>query len=618
MTVFIILSSLLFVFYLQTGAFMLWKNREAPLNRWFFGIALYLAIFSFINLILLNKDGAGTQTYFLRLAGYGALTLLLFRFHSLLTGYPRNRVVQDVLFFFFLLFGVGLSLFLFTVLYSFDSSRLYLLQDWFWTSQFVFMVHYGLLAALAVLVLIMFYHWRKNIVWRKQKKRLLIVLPLVLFYGIVLLFSDLFISDSEVLYYLRMPQFFLIPWFITIGYGFVQYRFLPPDPAKASRKLLLELKQVLFFCDEDGYVLETNPFAAQLTGRRIAEIRGVNVSQLFIEDGEIIELLLEAKINDDVGPLSVMLRSRDGMNIPVLLAATTLKDKFNDQYGIAIYGTDQREALALKEEINRLKEIETSLQNISGDLELQVEKHTEELRQSLEATRLKIIERKRVEESVKMEINDMEVMMEEIQSRVKNNINIILNLLRLKSSKTAPLEVRIREKTLYQRINTILLLNNQVLTNENYGLVAFRRFIDSLVDAYRDPLEDIEKIKIEINSASALLWVDQAIPLALVANELINNSIHHAFVNKTDKDAVLKVVFSIADSNVCTLEVHDNGSGFAPENHLTGNEYSGLQLVRMLVEDQLNGSLEIDQDNGVRARIMFPLDQQRQGHIGVN
>ncbi len=620
MTDFTILSSLVFVFYLQTGIYMLWKNPEAPLNRWFFAITLYLALFSLINLLFFVKGAMEVQIVYLRFAGYGALFPLLFRFNLLLTGHPRNSLKHDILFFFFIFFGGGLSLFMIAVLYSFDQSRLHLLEDWVWTNQIAYGLHYGLLLILTVSFFIAFNNWRKKQLWRKQKRRILITVVAINVFAVSLILSDFFISDPSVTYYMRMPHYLLLPWFATIGYGFIHYQFSPPDPAKASHKLLLELKQLLFFCDESGTIFEINPYVAQLSGRQMSEIKGIRIPQLFKEQLKITNLLNETRINGEGGLIYVNIKSQNGMSIPVSLSATSLEDSFGDRFGIAIYGTDQREAIALQEEINRLKDIETSLKTISGDLELQVDRHTEKLMKSLVATKQKMIERKLAEESIKAEINNMEVMMKEIETRVKNNIQIILNLIRLKSNTDSSSTDQIRERILYHRINTILLLNNQVLTDDKYGLVDCGRFLESLADTYCDSWQMNAKIYININATSTLVWVDQALPLAMVANELLNNAIRHAYHNNKDKNTepVINIVFSITDSNICTLEVQDYGPGFNPGDFLSDNDYSGLNLVKLLVEDQLNGSLELDHDKGVRALISFPLDQKRQGHIGVN
>lgn len=617
MSVFVIVSALTFVIYLQTGAYMLWKNPRAQLNRWFFIVSLYLAFYS-VGSILLNEPFEGIYADFVRKSGWGVSFMLLFRFHSVLTAYPRNRVYHDLLFFFFIVFGAGLSLFLYVVLFSFDQSRLHLLEDWVWTNQIVDTVYYLVMLVFLISLAFMYVSWRKGTAWKKEKQRFLVFFIFFAFFGPALIIIEHLTPEATFMNYVRLPHVYVLPWFAGISYGFVNYRFLPQDPAKASRKLLLELKQVLFFCDHQGFVIESNPYSVQLIGKSAHEIRGSNVIQLFL-DADKIENLIRKTINQDMsGQEMVTLKSRNGTGIPVSLSTTVLRDRFGDEHGIVLYGKDQRDTIALKEEINKRNLIEVSLQSMSGDLELQVEKNTEALRTSLNETTLKIADRKRTEDAIKAEIADMEVMMDEIHTRVRTNIEMILALLRLKDKEGVATEIQTSESTLRKRIHTILLVNNQIQTHDSYGLVNFKGFLISLRELYEDSLTQDRQIKMDITAATDLIWVDQAIPLAMVANELINNSIRHAFVNRKDSDPELKIVFSIVESSVCKLQIKDNGCGFIPENQFAGDDYSGLQLVKMLVIDQLNGSFVINSENGVCVLITFPLYQKRQGHIGVN
>ncbi len=618
MTAFVVVSALTFVLYLQTGAYMLWKNPQAPLNRWFFGLSLYLAVYSLGSMLLLSEGIEGMYASFVRKSGWGFLFMLLFRFHAILTGYPRNRLYHDILLFFFISFGAGLSLFLYAVLFSFEPARLYLLEDWFWTNQFVDAVYYLVMFVFLVSIAFMYLHWRKGVIWKKEKKRFLIVFLVFTFLGPASIILAGFMPEYAVMNFVRMPQVYALPWFVSVSYGFVYYRFLPPDPAKASRKLLFELKKILFFCDRQGSVLETNPYTLQLTEKNTSEIKEINVRNLFVDHDKIEKMIQKTIIGGEGKAEMVTLRTPDGRGIPVLLSATLLLDRFGDEYGVALYGTDQRDAVALKQEIKKRKVIEDSLQVMSGNLELQVENHTDAFRRSLNETSVKIEARKKVEETVKAEIADMEVMMGEIHTRVKNNIGIILSLLQYKQKKFYSPKSRVREKALFQRINTILLINQQILTHDSYGLVNFKSFLESLVNEYHESSKKSEKVTISLRAAKGLIWVDQAIPLAIVANELINNSIQHAFVHKPASNANTEVFFSINKSHNCLLQVKDNGCGFPTTVQSSEKDYSGLQLVKMLVEDQLSGSFLIEQKEGVFASVSFPLDQQRQGHIGLN
>lgn len=618
MTVYILISALIFVLYIQTGTFMLWKNPQANLNRWFFVLSFYLALYSLGSMLLLNDGIESVYADFIRKSGWGVLFFLFFRFHSVLTGFPKNRLYHDVLVFFFLVFGGGLSLFLYAVMFSFSPERFYLLEDWFWTNQFVDMVYYLVMFVMVVSIGFMYLHWRKGAVWKKEKQRFLVVYLFFVIVGPVTIFMGVLFPEQAVLDFFRMPHVYALPWFVSVSYGFVHYRFLPQDPAKASRKLILELRQLLFFCDQRGIVMETNPFAAQLIGDRINKIRNSHVKDFFVDKQEVVELIQKVSQDEQGGPLQVRLRNSNGEHIPVLLSATLLIDRYGDHYGVALYGKDHREAIDLKKEINRRRNIENSLKSMTGNLMDQVEKQTVDLRRSLDAINLKIAERKSVEETMKLEIADMEIMMGEIHTRIRKNIGIILALLALKKKGGESFGFLKRENTLYQRVNTILLVNNEIHTDDSYGMVNFKNFLKSLMAVYSESWMQKNQIKMELRAVSDFIWVDQAVPLAMVANELINNAVIHAFNGFTEKPPIIKVVFDVKDSERCLFMVRDNGTGFNDKGREGINEYSGLQLAHMLTEEQLSGNFRIETNDGVCATVSFPLYQKRQGHLGIN
>jgi two-component sensor histidine kinase len=100
--------------------------------------------------------------------------------------------------------------------------------------------------------------------------------------------------------------------------------------------------------------------------------------------------------------------------------------------------------------------------------------------------------------------------------------------------------------------------------------------------------------------------LEQAIPCGLIVNELLSNSLEHAFTDK--RPGVVQITLR-ADGDKCTLSVGDNGRGLPPELDPIHATSMGLQLVRLLVE-QLQGALQVDRSQGARFTIAFPLKTQ--------
>jgi two-component sensor histidine kinase len=92
-----------------------------------------------------------------------------------------------------------------------------------------------------------------------------------------------------------------------------------------------------------------------------------------------------------------------------------------------------------------------------------------------------------------------------------------------------------------------------------------------------------------------------ATPLAVVLNELMQNAVDHAFPEGT-QGAQVSVQLHREDDHV-VVDVVDNGAGLPPEFSLEGSQGLGLSIVHALVTGELDGSIEMESDNGTRVRV---------------
>ena len=111
------------------------------------------------------------------------------------------------------------------------------------------------------------------------------------------------------------------------------------------------------------------------------------------------------------------------------------------------------------------------------------------------------------------------------------------------------------------------------------------------------------KIKLNTNIEDIHIGFDKAIPCGLIINELIVNSLKYAFPK--DREGEIKIVFRAINSNEIELSVSDDGVGIPAEIDIRETESLGLQLVHILAEDQLEGSIELALDKGTAFRIRF-------------
>ena len=129
----------------------------------------------------------------------------------------------------------------------------------------------------------------------------------------------------------------------------------------------------------------------------------------------------------------------------------------------------------------------------------------------------------------------------------------------------------------------------------------FNELIGELVENYNTRPEGIRCI---LNVDNLYLTLDILIPIGLIANEIIINSIRHAF--KDCDDPEIRAELRLSGENDIVFRISDNGSGFAEELASGEGGHLGLEIVRALVI-QLKGNMSIDCTKGTGFLIRFPL-----------
>lgn len=193
------------------------------------------------------------------------------------------------------------------------------------------------------------------------------------------------------------------------------------------------------------------------------------------------------------------------------------------------------------------------------------------------------------------------VAIQEIHHRVKNNLQNMASLLRLQMRRVDhPLLKGAFTESIHRILSMALVY--EFLANESLDDVEVKELCARIMKISLNDLSTSERsITTEITGSSLRLPSTQAVTLTLIINELMSNALKHAF-SGCQKGNV-SVEFSDCGSEVLLL-VRDDGNGFQPKEGESG--HLGLQIVKVLVEEKLNGSLSIKQEQGTVALIRFP------------
>ncbi len=209
-----------------------------------------------------------------------------------------------------------------------------------------------------------------------------------------------------------------------------------------------------------------------------------------------------------------------------------------------------------------------------------------------------------IEERTRTE-KEKEVLLREIHHRVKNNMQVISSLLKLQSGRIEDKRSVEMLKESQDRIRAMALVHEKLYESKDLANVDFDEYIKYLVQTlFRSYEINREKIRLKLNIERVKFNIDKAIPCGLIVNELVLNSIKHAFADGDRGEIEVSLLF--INENEVELTVSDNGVGIPEEMDLKNSGSLGLKLVNILT-DQIDGKLYLDRSKGTKFQIRFKM-----------
>ncbi|MBW2596211.1 MAG: PAS domain S-box protein, partial [Deltaproteobacteria bacterium] len=213
-------------------------------------------------------------------------------------------------------------------------------------------------------------------------------------------------------------------------------------------------------------------------------------------------------------------------------------------------------------------------------------------------------ERKHAEEKIKRSLREKETLLSEIHHRVKNNMQIIISLLSLQSKDIADERALSLIKNCEDRIRSMSLVHEKLYSSEDLSRIDFSDYVESMAARlFQVHRVDSRVVSFSSHIKNVSFNIETAIPLGLIANELISNALKHAFPEGR-KGKIAVELTQDKKTEEYILTVTDNGVGFPEEIDYRNSETFGLQLVDMLTE-QLHGTVELDRSKGTSFKITF-------------
>ncbi|HWR25397.1 MAG TPA: PAS domain S-box protein [Methanosarcina sp.] len=341
-----------------------------------------------------------------------------------------------------------------------------------------------------------------------------------------------------------------------------------------NRSLIEASLDPLVTIGSNGKIMDVNGATELITGYSRNEIIGTDFSDYFTEPEKARTGYRQTFIKGEVRDYPLEIQHKDGHLTPVLYNASVYRDEAGKIIGVFAAARD-------------------------------------------------ITERKKAEELLKLKLGEL-ARKREIHHRIKNNLQVISSLLdlqaeRFKGRKTVQTsEVLEAFKESQERVVSIALIHEELHEGGETDVLNFslylKRLVENLFQIYKLGYENISlNMDLEEN---IFFDMDTAVPLGIVVNELVSNSLKHAFPNRVKGKIVIKlfrqkitetemsgiVKGSYIKGTKFILIVSDDGIGISEKIDIRNSDTLGLQLISILV-DQLEGELELKRDNGTEFTI---------------
>jgi two-component system, sensor histidine kinase PdtaS len=196
-----------------------------------------------------------------------------------------------------------------------------------------------------------------------------------------------------------------------------------------------------------------------------------------------------------------------------------------------------------------------------------------------------------------------ELLLKEIHHRVKNNLALTINFIKLQKFKIKDKNIIDALSNIENRVYTMALLHTKLYESKNLDSIDFNTYINQLINDIKSTFEENLEVIILLDIDEIFLDVDQAMYCGLIINECVVNALKYAFIKNKGR---VEIIFKKTNIEYI-LEIKDNGKGLKKNFKFEQLNSLGLNLVKSIANIQLNGNLEIKQNLGTHLIIRFPL-----------
>ncbi|PKL60888.1 MAG: hypothetical protein CVV33_00340, partial [Methanomicrobiales archaeon HGW-Methanomicrobiales-4] len=219
-----------------------------------------------------------------------------------------------------------------------------------------------------------------------------------------------------------------------------------------------------------------------------------------------------------------------------------------------------------------------------------------------------ITARKNSEAGLRQSLHEKDILLREVHHRVKNNMQIIVSMLRMQSSMIDNPEIVSILNESKNRILSMAMIHEKLYRTDNLMSVNLLEYLSSLVNTMiTDFSYDESQIILDLVCDPTIeMTIDAGIPLGLIVNELLTNTFKHGF--KNNEQGTISILVTHTNSGWLDIIYHDTGKGL-PEGFILENcDSLGMQLIQNLVF-QASGEMTMGSDHGIVVTLRIPMSE---------
>jgi len=229
-------------------------------------------------------------------------------------------------------------------------------------------------------------------------------------------------------------------------------------------------------------------------------------------------------------------------------------------------------------------------------------------RRLIAAQAREIAERTRTEKLLQASLNEKEVLLRELYHRTKNNMQVISSLLALEAGKLGNEEASRILNDMDFRVKSMALVHQKLYQSRNLSRLDLGEYVRELVTLIMDMHAAKEgRVTVEFDCQSIPVLIDSAVPVGLIVNEIVSNSLKHAFPG--DRPGEIRVEVGKTDAGAIRLGIADNGIGLVPERDLRASGSLGMQIIFGVARHQLGAEVAYESKEGLRWSVEFRDDR---------